>query len=73
MSCVMVANFRILALKDGKYEILTGDDIVPGIAVGEFWFLIKGKDVHFDFDNYILSEDENGIFSYMSGCDSFDD
>jgi hypothetical protein len=64
----MIADFRILALKDGKYMVFTGDDIIPGVAVGEFWFSIDGKDVHFDFDGYCLSEGENGVFSYMSCC-----
>lgn len=71
MDVSMTAKFKILALKNGKYETFT--EIADlSLSVGEFWFLIDGKDVHFDFDNYLLSEREDGVFTYGSDYDVSD-
>ena len=62
----MIAKFQLLALKNGKYEILTEDDVDSNIAVGEFWFLINGKEVHFDFEGYSLYHSGSGVFIFES-------
>ena len=65
MKIYTTATFKILALRDGKYEGLTKKE-VSDLCVGGFTFLINGKEVPFDFDAHVCNEDK-GIFTYESG------
>ena len=65
MKIYTTATFKILALKDGKYEALTKKEF-SDLCVGGFTFLIDGKEVPFDFDAHVCNEDK-GIFTYESG------
>lgn len=65
MKIYTTSTFKILALKNGKYEALTKKE-VSGLCVGGFTFIIDGKEIPFDFDAFSCSE-KNGIFHYESG------
>ena len=65
MKIFMTAKFKLFKLEDGVYKLLA-KNLVEGLCVGGFTFVVDDKRVPFDWDAFSCNE-EDGVFTYESG------
>ena len=71
MKISMYIKFQLFAKENGNLIMLTKEN-TDGLSIGGYCFVIDGKEIPFDWDAFVGSE-EDGVFEFETGQGWFDD
>ena len=71
MKISMYIKFQLFAKENGNLIMLTKEN-TDGLSIGGYEFVINGKEIPFDWDAFVGSE-EDGVFEFETGHGWFND
>lgn len=71
MRISMYLRFQLFAKEDGNLIMLTKEK-TNGLSIGGYYFVIKGKEIPFDWDAF-SGDEESGVFEFETGYGLYND